>query len=78
MYPLQGILSVLMLFAGDVYTLINYATFVEVLSFFMSAAGLLWLRYKQPNAHRPIKVSMKRSSGDWYRRCLILTTDLSR
>ena len=31
---LQGILSVVMLFAGDVYTLINYATFVEVLSFF--------------------------------------------
>lgn len=40
----------------DVYTLINYMSFVEALAVGVSVFGLLWLRYKDPDAERPIKV----------------------
>ena len=46
-----------MLTSNDVYELINYTSFVESLFMAVSVAGLLWLRYKQPNRERPIKVS---------------------
>ncbi|XP_013409620.1 Y+L amino acid transporter 2 isoform X2 [Lingula anatina] len=52
------ILSLLMLVTTDVYTLISYMTFIEVLIVFMSVTGLLYLRYREPNAVRPIKVSL--------------------
>ena len=47
-----------MLTSNDVYELINYTSFVESLFMAVSVAGLLWLRYKQPNRERPIKVSL--------------------
>jgi len=37
--------------------LINYLSFVEALFTTLSVSGLLWLRYKRPNAERPIKVN---------------------
>lgn len=40
----------------DVYELINYTSFVESLFIAVSVAGLLYLRYKEPNRERPIKV----------------------
>ena len=52
----QGILSLLMLMTSDIYTLIDYSAFVESLFIAVSVAGLLWLRYKQPDLPRPIKV----------------------
>lgn len=52
----QGVLSVAMLMIKDVYILINYVSFVEALAMGVTVSGLLWLRYKQPNVHRPIRV----------------------
>ena len=46
-----------MLSTDNVYELINYTAFVESLFIAISVAGLLYLRYKQPNRERPIKVS---------------------
>jgi len=56
-YDTKGALSVGMLMINDVYILINYVSFVEALAMGVTVCGLLWLRYKQPDAHRPIKVS---------------------
>lgn len=50
------ILTLMLLFIKDVYSLINYVSFVEALFILISVAGLLWLRKTQPDAHRPIKV----------------------
>lgn len=50
------ILTLMLLFIKDVYSLINYVSFVEALFTLISVAGLLWLRRIQPDAHRPIKV----------------------
>ena len=52
----QGLVSSVFLLVGDVFTLINYCAFVEVLSFATCVSALLDLRYKFPNQHRPIKV----------------------
>lgn len=52
----QGLLSLVMLCTSDVYTLIDYSIFIESMFIMFSVAGLLWLRYKEPDLHRPIKV----------------------
>ena len=49
-------MSLVMLCSSDVYTLINYTSFVESGFIGISVAGLLYLRYKYPDMHRPIKV----------------------
>lgn len=41
-----------------IYVLINYTSFVESLAVAVSVGALLWLRYKQPDRERPIKVSL--------------------
>ncbi|CAL4084286.1 unnamed protein product [Meganyctiphanes norvegica] len=41
---------------SDIQLLINYVTFSESLFITASIAALIWLRIKQPNRHRPIKV----------------------
>ncbi|OZC12652.1 putative Asc-type amino acid transporter 1 [Onchocerca flexuosa] len=50
-----GILSLLMLVTSDVYLLINYVTFTEAFVIALSVAGLIKLRFTQPNIQRPIK-----------------------
>ena len=45
-----------MLIVSDVYVLINYTSFVEAAFVMFTVGGLLWLRWKQPNKPRPIKV----------------------
>lgn len=52
------VLTLALLFIRNVYALINYVSYVEALFTFMSVAGLLWLRRKQPNTERPIKVNL--------------------
>lgn len=52
------ILTIILLFIRDVYVLINYVSFVEALFTLISVSGLLWLRKKQPDANRPIKVNL--------------------
>lgn len=53
---LQCLLTLVLLFIRDVFTIINYVSYVEILFIFISVAGLLRLRQKQPDAKRPIKV----------------------
>ncbi|XP_072751675.1 Y+L amino acid transporter 2 [Anoplolepis gracilipes] len=50
------LISLILLIIKDVYVLINYVSFVEALFTTFSVSGLLWLRYKKPDLHRPIKV----------------------
>ncbi|XP_047367016.1 Y+L amino acid transporter 2 [Vespa velutina] len=52
------IITLALLIIEDVYVLINYVSFVEALFTTLSVSGLLWLRYKRPDLHRPIKVSI--------------------
>lgn len=52
------IFTLLLLLIEDVFALINYATFVESLFTLCSISGLLWMRYKEPELKRPIKVSL--------------------
>lgn len=52
------IITLFLLFTDDVYSLINYVSFVEVLFILVSISGLLYLRKKQPNLKRPIKVQI--------------------
>jgi amino acid transporter len=51
-----GILTLSYLCITDVYSLINYTAFSESLFVTFSVGALLWLRWKQPALHRPIKV----------------------
>lgn len=51
-------MSCLMLVSSDAIQLINYFSQILWLSVAASIAGLLWLRYKRPDAHRPIKVNL--------------------
>ena len=51
-------MSLLYLTTTQIYVLINYTAFIESLAVAASVGALLWLRYKQPNLERPIKVSM--------------------
>lgn len=55
-FAMQGFLSIAMLAVQDVYTLINYMSFIEALTFTGSVSGLLILRWKKPDLPRPIKV----------------------
>ncbi|XP_012275481.1 Y+L amino acid transporter 2 [Orussus abietinus] len=50
------IITLALLVIDDVYALIDYVSFVEALFTTLSISGLLWLRYKKPDLHRPIKV----------------------
>ncbi|XP_063236200.1 large neutral amino acids transporter small subunit 2 isoform X2 [Bacillus rossius redtenbacheri] len=52
------LITLALLSIEDVYVLINYLSFVEALFTTLSVCGLLWLRYKRPDAHRPIKVNI--------------------
>lgn len=66
-------MSLVYLSIGDVYTLINYASFVEALFIGLSIAGLLYLRYKFPDRERPIKVSLfKYYHGNLLKKPLVL------
>ncbi|XP_075597494.1 large neutral amino acids transporter small subunit 2-like isoform X1 [Balearica regulorum gibbericeps] len=50
--------TLLMLVTGDIYTLINYVGFVNYLWYGVTVAGLVVLRWKQPDRPRPIRVSL--------------------
>lgn len=47
-----------MLCTSDMYTLINYVGFINYLFYGVTVAGQIVLRIKQPDIHRPIKVSL--------------------
>ncbi|XP_032940240.1 large neutral amino acids transporter small subunit 2-like [Catharus ustulatus] len=50
--------TLLMLVTGDIYTLINYVGFVNYLWYGVTVAGLLLLRWREPELPRPIKVNL--------------------
>ncbi|VDK87910.1 unnamed protein product [Litomosoides sigmodontis] len=50
-----GILSLAMLVTSNIYVLINYVTFTESFVILLSVAGLIKLRFTQPDLPRPIK-----------------------
>uniref|UniRef100_A0A673KSR7 Solute carrier family 7 member 8b n=1 Tax=Sinocyclocheilus rhinocerous TaxID=307959 RepID=A0A673KSR7_9TELE len=50
--------TLLMLCTIDIYTLINYVGFINYLFYGVTVAGQIVLRIKEPDIHRPIKVSL--------------------
>ncbi|XP_047496043.1 Y+L amino acid transporter 2-like isoform X1 [Penaeus chinensis] len=53
-----GCFSLLYLCTTDIYSLIEYSSFVESLFILISIAGLLFMRWQRPNMTRPIKVNL--------------------
>ncbi|GFV45192.1 hypothetical protein TNCV_36001 [Trichonephila clavipes] len=51
-------MSLLMLCTSDIYALINYLSFAQWLWTGLVILGLMVLRIRQPDLHRPIKVSL--------------------
>ncbi|KAL3208065.1 hypothetical protein MRX96_009662 [Rhipicephalus microplus] len=54
----QCAVALLMFTTSDIFVLINYLSFNQWLWVGVSILGMLWLRYKRPNMHRPIKVPL--------------------
>ncbi|XP_069487151.1 cystine/glutamate transporter [Ambystoma mexicanum] len=52
LYPL----TMVMLFTSDIYSLLNFFSFARWLFIGLAVAGLIYLRYKRPDMHRPFKV----------------------
>lgn len=50
--------ALLMFCTSDIFVLINYLSFNQWLWVGISILGMLWLRYKRPHMHRPIKVPL--------------------
>ncbi|CAG0890978.1 unnamed protein product [Darwinula stevensoni] len=50
-----GLVTLVMLMMSDVFVLITYMSFVESLFRTFSIAALLYLRWRRPDLHRPIK-----------------------
>lgn len=50
--------SLAMLLTDDVFVLINYYSQILWFSVAASVGGMLWLRYKQPDMSRPIRVNI--------------------
>lgn len=53
----QHPLTMIMLFSGDLYSLLNFLSFARWLFMGLVVAGLIYLRYKRPDMHRPFKVA---------------------
>ncbi|XP_033890439.2 cystine/glutamate transporter-like [Acipenser ruthenus] len=54
LYPV----TILMLFMGDIYSLLNFLSFVRWLFIGLVVVGLIYLRYKRPEMPRPFKVPL--------------------
>ncbi|XP_005096785.1 Y+L amino acid transporter 2 [Aplysia californica] len=53
-----GIMSILMLASDDIFALINYLSFAQWLSVGASIAGMVYLRFREPDWPRPIKMPL--------------------
>ncbi|XP_041904480.1 cystine/glutamate transporter isoform X2 [Corvus hawaiiensis] len=51
-------LTMIMLFNGDLYSLLNFLSFARWLFIGLVVAGLIYLRYKRPDMPRPFKVPL--------------------
>lgn len=72
---MQGIVSCIYCCVPNINDLVNYTVFNESLFVTFCVAGLLWLRYKEPDMERPIKVRdcemlvvFLKSSAKYFRR----------
>ncbi|MCI4379624.1 hypothetical protein PGIGA_G00230330 [Pangasianodon gigas] len=52
LYPL----TMLLLFAGDIYSLLNFMSFLRWLFIGLAVVGLIYMRYTRPHMPRPFKV----------------------
>lgn len=52
-YPL----TMLQLFVGDIYSLLNFMSFLRWTFIGLVVLGLIYLRFTKPNLRRPFKVS---------------------
>lgn len=59
----QHPLTMIMLFCGDLYSLLNFLSFARWLFIGIAVAGLIYLRYKRPDMHRPFKVTSAGLTG---------------
>uniref|UniRef100_A0A8C9G0Z0 Cystine/glutamate transporter n=1 Tax=Pavo cristatus TaxID=9049 RepID=A0A8C9G0Z0_PAVCR len=57
-FLLQHPLTMIMLFSGDLYSLLNFLSFARWLFIGLVVAGLIYLRYKRPDMPRPFKVPL--------------------
>lgn len=48
----------LMCVTSDVYSLINYTSFIESSFIAITVTALVYLRWKQPDLRRPVKVNI--------------------
>lgn len=55
---LLGLITLSLLITSDVFILINFTSFVESLFIMMSVSAVLYLRWKEPDLERPIKVNI--------------------
>ena len=55
---LLGLITLLLLTTSDVFILINFTSFVESLFIMISVFAVLYLRWKEPDLERPIRVNI--------------------
>uniref|UniRef100_A0A6A7FTT6 Y+L amino acid transporter 2-like n=2 Tax=Hirondellea gigas TaxID=1518452 RepID=A0A6A7FTT6_9CRUS len=53
-----GLLSLCYLFTTNIYSLIEYSSFVESMFIFVTISCLLYMRWKRPDIVRPIKINL--------------------